>query len=285
MRAPGLDTLDPAFVARVADVMDPFAPASGTEHVASLLYSLVRMQRSETVVEFGTGYTTPFLLKALAENRVDFEARRASLRRKAAAFVAGDRQALKPERYSPGEPTLPWPAYYLKPYAPRLYAFEPHASEDHYVVALRELVSELGLEDFLSLVPGASVEGYMQRIPEARRPVCLAWNDCAQKLRFFEETFSHVRDDGGLLVFHSMESSCKEFADDLRSIRGAVRPLLLDGRCELLSFLEPHKAMQRGCTLIRRTAGLTEFLLDEEGALDRVWSHVADLAASEDATE
>ena len=48
-----------------------YLPGYGTERMAPLLHSLVRFHRPERVVEFGFGYTTPFLAKALADNAND----------------------------------------------------------------------------------------------------------------------------------------------------------------------------------------------------------------------
>src|SRR5439155_9930248 len=43
----------------------------GTERVADLLYALVRFTRPRRLLEIGAGYTTPFILQALADNVCD----------------------------------------------------------------------------------------------------------------------------------------------------------------------------------------------------------------------
>jgi hypothetical protein len=43
----------------------------GTEHVAHLLYSLIRMCKPTNILEIGIGYTTPFILQAVRENYDD----------------------------------------------------------------------------------------------------------------------------------------------------------------------------------------------------------------------
>lgn len=45
-----------------------FRPGMGTELVAPLLYSLVRMLRPERILEIGAGYTSAWLTRALNEN-------------------------------------------------------------------------------------------------------------------------------------------------------------------------------------------------------------------------
>jgi len=42
-------------------------PVMGSETVAPLLYFLVRFTRPRKVLEVGTGYTTPFIARALAD--------------------------------------------------------------------------------------------------------------------------------------------------------------------------------------------------------------------------
>jgi hypothetical protein len=45
---------------------------AGTEHVCYLLYSIIRMSKPKNVLEFGVGYTTPFILQAIRENMRNF---------------------------------------------------------------------------------------------------------------------------------------------------------------------------------------------------------------------
>src|SRR4051812_8840639 len=71
--------MDKSFVEAVLRNFNPYTPRSGTESVAPLLYSLARVGRYETITEFGTGYTTAFLAKAMADNRRDFLEHRKSL--------------------------------------------------------------------------------------------------------------------------------------------------------------------------------------------------------------
>ncbi|MEU4221379.1 class I SAM-dependent methyltransferase, partial [Actinoplanes sp. NPDC026623] len=84
-------------------------PGMGTEHVAGLLTSLVLLTRPRLVVEVGAGYTTPHLLRALAqsatERRRDAELVRAVGALDAAA--AARRDLLVPHRVcDPDDPVL-----------------------------------------------------------------------------------------------------------------------------------------------------------------------------------
>ena len=60
--------LDAHFMETVSTI---YMHAYGTEKLAPLLYSLVRFHRPSNIVEFGGGYTTPFLAKGLNDNAHD----------------------------------------------------------------------------------------------------------------------------------------------------------------------------------------------------------------------
>ena len=49
-----------------------YSSTMGTENMAPLLYSLARFTRPRNVLEIGAGYTTLFLLQAMADNFVGF---------------------------------------------------------------------------------------------------------------------------------------------------------------------------------------------------------------------
>ena len=50
-----------------------FRPGMGTENVGSFLRAMVQMLRPKTVLEIGAGYTTPFLLEGIVNNKRIFE--------------------------------------------------------------------------------------------------------------------------------------------------------------------------------------------------------------------
>jgi hypothetical protein len=53
-------------------VNELLVPSMGTDTLAPLLHFLVRFTRAQKVLEGGSGYTTPFLAMALAENKHNF---------------------------------------------------------------------------------------------------------------------------------------------------------------------------------------------------------------------
>jgi len=77
--------LDPSFLEAVKSLLSPW---TGTELMAPLLYTLARFTRARTVLEGGSGYTTPFLAKALADNAYAVEEERRAMQEKSARYVA-----------------------------------------------------------------------------------------------------------------------------------------------------------------------------------------------------
>src|SRR5262245_57552378 len=71
--------MDQTFINAAHEAFNPYRTSSGTESVATLLYSLARVGRFETVVEFGSGFTTLFLARAMADNHRDYVEHRAKL--------------------------------------------------------------------------------------------------------------------------------------------------------------------------------------------------------------
>ncbi len=270
------------FARRVISEITPFQHLSGTEHVAPLLYSLIRMLKPQTVVEFGSGYTTPYILQALKDNEEDFKFNQRVLRERAArnfaALGQASRASMQPEDWliDPTtqeiygqEPVVPIPSFYARPYRPQLHTFEVLPDNDAYVSRLSGLVRDLNLDGLFSLHAGCRVTDYVSRLPAERLPIDFAWNDFGNKKRFFDETFQHVRADGGVMAFHNTTSSEKDHKADLDQVFEGLRPLLQTRQAELLTFLEPHKFTQRSLTVVRKVVDFEqEFYHDLTGEYD-----------------
>ncbi|MGA4607265.1 hypothetical protein [Pseudoalteromonas maricaloris] len=267
------------FVEQVMSEITPFQHLSGTEHVAPLLYSMIRMLRPETVVEFGTGYTTPYILLALKHNEEDFKQHQRILKKKAVKHYSklsdAQRGTMEIESWWQtevtqdvygSEPILPVPEYYLKPYRPHLFSFEVLPAEDPYVEKLANLVSKMGLGKNFTLNTGARVKDYIDLIPKDRLPIDFAWNDFGNKYRFWQETYKSVNSDGGVLAFHNTTNSETDFKEDLDKVQEAIKPLLQEQQCELMTFLEPHKFTQRSLTVLRKLDGFKEAYFEDARA-------------------
>jgi hypothetical protein len=263
--------LSESFARAAAAAFDPLSPWSGTENVGPLLYWLVRVGRWETVAEFGTGLSTLYLARALADNWDDVVAHRRGLARRAAerreALRALEREPIWAEEEPDVEELtarvvealvgagraeqlqpLPDLAYYAVARPPRLDSFEAEPEDAEYVARLRTALAEPGLDALVTLHPGAAIDGYLEAVPADRLPIGFGWNDFGNKLKFFAETFPHLDPAGGVFATHSPF----DLAGEVGEIRRRLAPELAAGSCECLTLREPHKLMQNGCFLVRR---------------------------------
>jgi predicted O-methyltransferase YrrM len=262
--------IDEAFVAAARKAFNPYGTNSGTEHMAPFLYSLVRMVRPMRVVEFGSGYTTLFVLRALADNVKEIEEERAALKEKSAAL--GELPPTLQELVAQKVPAIgmatkeraaalvqgayyKWlnsgekacsadPAYYLEPYKPHLYSFEKLAEGHGYVTSMRKVVDEIGHGDLFSHI---HTEDFATASIPA--PIDLAWNDDYKYREFFQAFWPSLNPKGGLMVFHNVPAA-ENLWDDVQWMkrqRAKARDL------ETLTLQEPHKVHQNGCAILRRT--------------------------------
>lgn len=223
-----------------------FHPGMGTENVGPLLHSLTCMRRPETVIAVGLGYSTLFLLQALA----DVERERAR-----------DRQVLQGQRDDPARAEVLAPDSGDPPAAlPRLIAIDDFSDDAGRLSRLSECARQLELEHLLQLHP---VRYQDWDVP----PGCtagLVWIDCGHQLDYAplcNRFWPLVDEDGGLLAMHYTYVDVRPAPDaDAVVIPGPwVNAVKRDlGRCgpdagfEVLSLVEPHKHRQGSVTLLRK---------------------------------
>lgn len=263
--------IDDAFVQVARQAFNPYSTASGTEHMAPLLYSLVRMVRPMRVVEFGSGYTTLFVLRALADNARDIAEERRLLREKTEPLGPLP-PTLKEmvEKKIPAVVTAPparaqqilyqlfnkWqnageqavsadPAYYMEPYEPHLYSFEKLSEGHGYVTAMKKVVNEIGHGDIFSHI---HTEDFATASIPA--PIDLAWNDDYKYREFFDAFWPKLNPKGGLFIFHNVPA-VENLWDDVQWMK-RKRKKAQD--LEMLTLQEPHKFHQNGCAILRRTS-------------------------------
>lgn len=246
--------LDRAFM----DAVEPLrSPDLGTEHVAGLLYSMVRMTRPRSLLEIGLGYTTPFLLQALRDN---------------VAEDAEDRRLL--QQGTPDDPRLDVlrAESYERDYAPRLLAVDDLSDIDTTAAAVPKLLTTLGLDHLYSLYQG-SFRGLASTLKSPVVPFDFVWFDCGsthEYIDFLSEYWTHIQPCGGILLMHYTYwhwPTIRHRRDGYPITAGGIEPsamlreikrqhgcLGLDARFEIASLVEPHKSRQGSVTLIRRLA-------------------------------
>lgn len=238
------------------EFLDKVAPmlvaGMGTEHVGPQLYSLLRMIRPQYVMEVGLGYTTPFILQALADNKADYERDKGILQNAPAQDER--RMQLLPE-------------YFNAPYEPKLVAIDDYSQEATSATRVLETSEALGLSPYLELIK-RDFHGASRDISEELLPFDFAWLDCGgtENYRaFFEEFWPLVNPNGGFAAVHftyrwqRYQNGEGELDEDVSMMPvnlvhelQAAHAEESEKSVEVLSLIEPHKWRQGSMTLLRR---------------------------------
>lgn len=223
-------------------------PGMGTENVGPLLYALACMRRPRRVLAVGLGYSTLFLLQALAD---------------AEREAARDRALLDQRLHDPARVEVLLPeAVDTMPAV--LVGCDDFSDDDGRLGQLQRCVDRLELGSRMRLHRCRYQD--LPDEPEAP-PYDLVWIDCGHQLDYAElcnRFWPKLQPDGGLLGMHythvDVPVDTGEGAPQRVVVAGpwvnAVKRQLADAgpaaRFELLSLVEPHKARQGSVTLLRR---------------------------------
>ena len=276
--------LDPSFLEAVKSLLSPW---TGTELMAPLLYTLARFTRARTVLEGGSGYTTPFLAKALADNAHAVEEERRAMREKTARYVA-DLDAMQdtPAPLGPGtnlasgllalyNPTSPvakrrleWlgeapgfarPARLEQSYTPRLICVDNLSSPRTSASKAQSIIESLGFSDFVTFHQGDFWSYDFDKIPAEHLPIDLMWVDLHSRMKDARSLvdgshWNRLNPNGGLLIIHDLLTTrggqmLHIFFSETRRKRSDF---------EIVGFLEPDRMMQGDFVLIRRTSAAVQ---------------------------
>jgi hypothetical protein len=221
----------------------------GTETLAPLLYYFLRFTRPRTVLELGAGYTTPFIARALLDNRRDFPRDRAALVDKIHKF---DAQGSTPQDaaawnafYEQAPVAVPAPAYYAGDYASAFTVVDDFSTAESSSSRVRKALEAQGLAEHVSFVP-STLDSFAAAL-QTTDTYDLVWCDLWGSLQAFENFFPRLR-SGGMMAFHWLLSERNgEALLRLFKSRAATSGY------EIISFREPHKSKQNSVTLLRRT--------------------------------
>ncbi|GAA3390656.1 class I SAM-dependent methyltransferase [Streptomyces roseoviridis] len=224
-------------------------PGMGTEVVGPLLANLVQLLRPRRVLEVGMGYTTPFLAAALAEAEETVAAESLALAAKTRSHLDAGRPL--DDAWLLSEPPLVTPSVHLEPYRPRLAAVDNLSIADSSAGRVREVLTELGLDDRVTVV-NADLKDSLDKLPEDFTPIDFAWVDAWECLWFFDHFWDLIDPDGGLIVMHYLMTYPE--GDAVRRYIAKFQQRH-PGELEVVSLLESQKLMQNSVTILRRTSG------------------------------
>ena len=217
-------------------------------NMAPLLGALVRFVKPRVVLEVGAGYTSAFLLQALADNVAELASLRRLLRSRATADW----------------PHLNWlvePAVVDGYHWARLVCVDNLAHAGTAARARAAVARELGLDDLLEVVEADALAHADELAAEeddggGDGEIDLLWVDFGDGDsldRFFEKYWPLVNARGGLIVVHSTltNAAARAWLARMKARARAGDDAEL-GLFDVLSLLEPHKMRQNSCTLIQR---------------------------------
>lgn len=243
-------------------------PVMGSETVAPLLYFLVRFARPRRVLEVGTGYTTPFIARALMDNMADYK-------RSSVQLVNKTQQALKSlasngtenerrrqnEEWAGAEPALASPQFYAATYQPTFIAIDSLTLATSSAPKVCSVLSKLGLRDTVTLIDG-DFRTVHDQIPPNFLPFDFAWVDCESSLAFFDQYWPDINPQDGLLLFHWLltDKGGETVLDYIKS------RLFTHNDIEIVSLWEPHKIAQNSLTIVRKTV-IKNRVFDDKAAL------------------
>lgn len=255
------------------------SPHMGTELVANLIYSLIRYCRPNLSLEIGLGYTTVYILQALADNVADAQKEKRGLMKKtydtlkkldSEIKMDSPQESLKEIdfQWTLNEPSLLNPGFYFNDHTPRMIGIDDFSFSEHDVKfdkynsknpakRLEHVVSSLGLSSFLDFLEG----DFRMYLPDFRKSNMLfdfIWFDCGGYPEYFDfvkGAFDLINPDGGILLLHfTVDPQIARIKQNIRSIIESSP----ENACEVVNLIEPHKLWQNSVTLVRRISGYDE---------------------------
>ena len=221
------------------------------------------MTKPRNVVEYGSGYTTLFVLKALADNIKDVDEERRSLYEKTNAIKLIDRLDDMKNGHidkSLGSMVVEWyesggkacqvdPRFYLSPYRPHLYSFEKLADGHEYTRQMRLAIEAIGNGELFTHLCGQVFR--KDALPADAFPIDWCWNDDDRYREFFLEFWDQMNPAGGIMIFHNVSGEL----DLYEAVQWMKKQRQDYGDLEILILEEPHKLNQNSCAILRRTKG------------------------------
>jgi hypothetical protein len=219
----------------------------GVELLSPFIYSLIRCTKPRSALEVGAGYSSPFILQALADNLTDHRQQQEALRGHVRSDEHGGlRRLLKGRHPAP----LARPEYYDRAYDPVLTIIDDVSHPATSAKQVEAVATDLQLGHILRFQKG-DFRGMSPSFPADILPFDFVWFDCGSfphYTAFLSEYWSLINPRHGLLLLHSTLTNVQ------------LRPIVLDlklrqatdsfNQFELLSFLEPQKWRQNSVTIV-----------------------------------
>lgn len=226
----------------------------GVESVSPFLYSMIRCIQPRRALEVGAGYSSLFILQALADNAEEHHNRRAILK----GQVRSD-QHTGLRRIFKGRHPLPLAEtdFYTGDYDPRLHVIDDGSHPATSARKVAEVARKLNLGHLLQFHDGL-FQGMSRQFSPADLPLDFVWFDCGGLQEFLDEYWNLISPLRGILIIHSSLTNPAKRAvlKALEERLSAASPK----QAEMVSFYEPHKWRQNSFTIIRKLSPELESL-------------------------
>ena len=216
----------------------------GCENMGGLLYALVRFIKPVSVVELGGGFTSVFLLQALADN-------------------AAEAQAMASAASAAASLGFPWlvPGFVgAKLDTATLHVVDTLAHAHSTAGLVAAAADALQLRRHLRFHKCDALDSDLPSILAAEvRHFGLVWLDIGAGLRLdalVRAWWPRVDPNGGIVAVHSSLTNVvgQAWVKSMRAASASGSDPQL-GCFEIMSFLEPHKLFQNSVTMLRRRGG------------------------------
>ena len=245
----------PSFLSAVAPL---YSQHMGCENMGPLLYTLTRFCKPGSCLELGGGYTSLFLLQALADN---------------AAEIARAEEAAQ---HFTATAAVPWLAPEVdagKCATAQLHVVDTCVHSHSTAGGVASIAASLALSPHLAFHAADAFHPDLPSTLQGPRLFDLIWLDVGAGTRLAELVqgwWPRLDPRGGIMAVHSTltnqagrswlravqraqaQAVLVECADEIDSEAAAALPL---GFFEVISLLEPHKRFQNSVTLLRRRGG------------------------------
>lgn len=210
------------------EVKELFSPTMGTENIGPFIYDIIKITRARKILEIGGGYTSIFILKALADNEKLFS----------------DDSVI--------EKSLKNDAYYNSIINDaQLHLVDDLSHPQTTANLISNKAKKLNLESFLTL-HDADFMSFANKFPKSELPLDLLWLDCGDLNAyqiFLKEYFPLVNKSGGIVLIHSLLTNLHgQFFLKQLKLSQATNQF---NDFELISLLEPNKTRQNSVTMLR----------------------------------
>jgi len=223
--------LDAEFYAAVAPL---YMPTYGTENLAPLLYSLVRFQKPKNIVEFGGGYTTPFLARALVDNAHDATT---ELENHPVPVM------LHPEWYNDDTTNSKHPSLTV--------VDDNSQNNQDFTAMMKKLAFDKKIKVTFKHGVRHSDISLLDDVP--LDSVGLVWNDAQWDPEYLKAWWPRLQKDGGLMLLHNVIGNAANGERwVVASPRRVMNELFPYEEYEFITLMEPHKRYQGSVYMLKR---------------------------------